>query len=336
MHTQVRSEFINDFPAAIYRTTLEGKIVLCNKAFSEFFGLDPASNLIGYAITDFYYDRKARGVFIEALLAKGTVQQFPLLLKNAEGAPIWSAVTARAVFDEDGIVIFIDGLLRNTEPEIEERGPSPLSDEIINHIGAFVIILDSKGKVLDINKSDGKFMGLHINQVVGKPLFEFIAPRYRDRFSLFLSDVLKTGREAAILTTTDGSQKEYHLEFHALMEEGDGGSPRVRGIARDVTEWVKYQRGQLKKKKLQGVMEMAGGIAHRLNQPLTIMNNLLREVVSDLDPKDRNYGKIMQVQELTMKFNQIAKMIGGIKKYEAMEYVGGEKIVDIDKASMRE
>ncbi len=336
MPAHLRSEFIDDFPAAIYRATLEGKIVLYSKAFAELFGLDPASDLTGCPMANFYYDRKARGAFIKVLLDEGYVQEFPLLMKNEEGAPIWCAITARAVFDEDGIVIFIDGMIRNTAPEIEERGSTQLFNEIISNIGAFVIILDSQGKVLDINKAGGKFMGLHFKHVVGKPLSEFVAPRYRDRFSLFLSDVLKTGREAAILTITDGSEREYHLEFHALLEEREGGTPQIRAIARDVTEWKKYQRRQLTKKKFQGVMEMAGGVAHRLNQPLTIMNNLLSEIVADLDPKDRNYRKIMQLHEQTMKFNQIAKMIGGIKKYEAIDYVGGEKIVDIDKASLRE
>jgi hypothetical protein len=31
--------------------------------------------------------------------------------------------------------------------------------------------------------------------------------------------------------------------------------------------------------------------------------------------------------------NMIAKKIGGVKKYKAMDYVGGEKIVDIDEVS---
>jgi PAS domain S-box-containing protein len=336
MPAHLRSEFIDDFPAAIYRATLEGKIVFCSKAFAELLGLDPASDLTGYLMADFYYERKARGPFIEALLDEGYVQEYPILMKNEEGDPIGCAITARAVLDEDGIVTFVDGMIRNTASAMDESGSSPLFNEIISNIGAFVIILDSRGKVLDINKVGGKFMGLHFNHVVGKPLSEFVAPGYRNRFSLFLADVLKTGREATILTITDGSEKEYHLEFHALLEEREGEQPQIKGIARDVTEWIKYQRGQLTKKKFQGVMEMAGGVAHRLNQPLTIMNNLLSEIVADLDPKDRNYRKIMQMQEQTMKFNQIAKMIGAIKKYEAIDYVGGEKIVDIDKASLRE
>jgi len=42
------------------------------------------------------------------------------------------------------------------------------------------------------------------------------------------------------------------------------------------------------------------------------------------------------VQEQIEKMNMITQKIGSIKKYKAMEYVAGVKIVDIDKASWGE
>jgi len=78
---------------------------------------------------------------------------------------------------------------------------------------------------------------------------------------------------------------------------------------------------------------MAGGVVHRLNQPLTVVNNLLDEVLSDLEPNSKNYKKIIKVYEQINKLNEITKKISSIKKYEAVEYVAGIKIVDIDKAS---
>ncbi len=78
---------------------------------------------------------------------------------------------------------------------------------------------------------------------------------------------------------------------------------------------------------------MAGGVAHRLNQPLTIVNNVLNELINDSQPEDPRYQKIMAVHKQIKKMNEITKKIGNIKKYEAMDYVAGIKIVDIDKAS---
>ncbi len=209
------SDFLDSFPAGLYRTTLEGKFIFANKAFASIFGFDAPGDLIGYPEVNLYHVRQDRGALIKAVLDQGYVEELSLPFKKNDGAPIWCAVTARAVFDDDGIVVFLDGLVRDITEEIENKEQST-------------------------------------------------------------------------------------------------------------------------KEKFQGVLEMAGGVAHSLNQPLTIINNLLSEVLSDLHPDDRNQKKIVKVHDQIQKLNAIVKKIGGIKKYRAMDYVAGIKIVDIDKASRAE
>ena len=73
---------------------------------------------------------------------------------------------------------------------------------------------------------------------------------------------------------------------------------------------------------------MAGGVAHRMNQPLTIINNLIDEVLFDLKTDDKMRTKIVSINQQIKKLNDITKKIGNIKKYKAMEYVAGIKIVE--------
>lgn len=209
------ADFLDNFPVGIYRTTLEGKLIFANKAFARVFGFDSAGDLVGYPEVNLYHVRQDRGTLIKAILENGYVEELALPFRKNEGTPIWCAVTARAVFDDDGIVVFLDGLMRDITEEIENKERST-------------------------------------------------------------------------------------------------------------------------KEKFQGVLEMAGGVAHSLNQPLTIINNLLSEVLSDLHSDDRNHQKIVKVHDQIQKLNAIVKKIGGIKKYRAMDYVAGIKIVDIDKASRAE
>ncbi len=209
------SDFLDSFPVGLYRTTLEGKFIFANKAFASIFGFNAAADLTGYPEVNLYHVRQDRGALIKAVLDKGYVEELSLPFKKNDGTPIWCAVTARAVFDDDGIVVFLDGLVRDITEEIENKERST-------------------------------------------------------------------------------------------------------------------------KEKFQGVLEMAGGVAHSLNQPLTIINNLLSEVLSGLHPDDRNHQKIMKVDDQIQKLNTIVKKIGGIKKYRAMDYVAGIKIVDIDRASRAE
>jgi PAS domain S-box-containing protein len=207
------AEFFDSLPAPIFRTTIEGKIVYCNYAFADLFGFDSALDLIDYPVIEFYRNKKDRGNLIHTVMQTGRINDLPVALRKKDGTPIWCAITAKAILDDDGIAINVDGILKEITSDID---------------------LDTK------------------------------VP---------------------------------------------------------------------KNEKFQGVLEMAGGVAHRLNQPLTIINNLINEILSGLQKDNRFYPKIVKVHNQIKKMNDITDKLGRIRKYESMDYVAGIKIVDIEKAS---
>jgi PAS domain S-box-containing protein len=215
------AEFIDNLPVGVFRTTVEGKLIFCNRRLAEIFGFDSTNDFVGYPVADLYINKKNRGDMISVLLEKGYVEDVCFPFKRKDGTQIWCSITARAVFDNDGIVVFLDG------------------------------------------------------------------------------------------STTDVTDKIEEMDAEVSFDN----------------------QKQLTKEKLQGVLEMAGGAAHRLNQPLMIINNLLDEVLSDVQPGDVNFQKALRIRVQIKKLNAVAKKIAGIRKYRAMDYVGGIKIVDIDNAS---
>jgi two-component system cell cycle sensor histidine kinase/response regulator CckA len=216
------AEFFDSIPAAVFRTTIEGKIVYCNRAFAHTFGFDSALDLIDYPIIELYQNKKDRGALVHSIMQRGRLTDMPIAFKKKDKTPIWCAITARAVLDDDGMIINLDGTLRDITEEIDTQRVSPSLDGLVDEL------------------NDDKF---------------------------------------------------------------------------------------------QGVLEMAGGVAHSLSQPLTIINNLFNEILSELVKDGEVYQKIMKVHQQIIKMNSITKKIANIKKYEAMDYVAGVKIVDIDKAS---
>lgn len=115
--------------------------------------------------------------------------------------------------------------------------------------------------------------------------------------------------------------------------DDEGNLVFIDGAVRDITHIVKSRQERLRRERLQGVLEMAGGVVHRLNQPLTVVNNLLNELLSDTPPGSAMSNKLLQIREQVQKLNDIARKIGNIRKYKSMDYVAGVKIVDIDGAS---
>ena len=228
------AEFFDGIPAAIYRTTLEGKIVFCNRAFARIFGFEAAAEMIGSPIIELYRNKKDRGLLIHSILQRGCLFDLPVAFKMRNGTPILCAVTAKVVLDDDQMVVHLDGFLRDITAQSENSKTDPRPKTVAR--------LDSVADELP----DGEH---YINQ------------------------------------------------------------------------------------KFQGVLEMAGGVAHSLNQPLTIVNNLLSELLADQQSESSIFPKLLKVRDQINKMNEIAKKVGNIKKYAAMDYVAGIKIVDLDEAS---
>jgi PAS domain S-box-containing protein len=242
-------------------------------------------------------------------------------------------MTANAVFDDDGILVFLDGIMRDVTSEIEGKEGFSTAYKMLDILNGFMVILNLDGELIDINDAGVINLGYNRGELVGKLFSELTVKKDKDFFQPLFSNILKTGREDIYLSLVDKERKELPVEFHASLIRKLEKPDHIKGIARFVEGIEEGHREITAKGKLQGVLEMAGGVAHRLNQPLTVINNLLNEVLSESGPEDRNYEKIVKIHDQLQKLNEIAKKIREVKKYESMEYVGGIKIVDIDKSS---
>jgi PAS domain S-box-containing protein len=327
------AEFFDGLPAAIFRTTLEGKIVYCNRAYANIFGFESAAELIDSPVIELYRNKKDRGVFIHSILQRGRLFDLPIAFKMKDGTPIMCAVSAKAVLDDDEMVVHLDGFLRDITGQTEVPKDVARMDGTADNLKDAVIVVDLHGGLIDINQAGAQLMGFSREEMLGQPVSGFFAPEDREFFLIFLADIIKIGRNETILAVTTRSAKIRHLDWHAYLVRNDNQPHHIKCIARDVSDIVNRQKERNIDEKFQGVLEMAGGVAHSLNQPLTIVNNLLNEILSELDGEGTLFTKVQKVHDQMKKMNEIAQKIGNIKKYEAMDYVAGVKIVDIDKSS---
>ena len=327
------AEFFDGIPAAIYRTTLEGKIVYCNKAFAQIFGYDAADDLINSPVIQLYRNKKDRGLVIHAILQRGRLFDTPIAFKTKDDTPILCAVTAKVVLDDDGMVVHLDGILRDISGQTKTPKTAVRLDGRADDFTDAVVVMDLQGQLIDINRAGANMLGLSGERMRGRPLSGMFVPADREFFLIFLSDTLKIGRNEAVLAVVDDSGQKHHFDWHAYLVRNEGRPHHIKCIVQDVSEIVATQRERQSDQKFQGVLEMAGGVAHSLNQPLTIVNNLLNELLAEQQADDTIYPKLAKIQDQITKMNGIANKIGNIKKYEAMDYVAGVKIVDIDKAS---
>lgn len=104
-------------PVALYRTSLDGKLINCNRACLSFFGYtaeEPLENHINKIdVTDSYVDKSRRNVFIQKLKENKKIDHFEAELRRADGSTFWASISAE-LFAKQG---YIEGAMYDITPK---------------------------------------------------------------------------------------------------------------------------------------------------------------------------------------------------------------------------
>jgi signal transduction histidine kinase len=125
----------------------------------------------------------------------------------------------------------------------------------------------------------------------------------------------------------------------ALIMENDRPVGSV-GIFTDIREKLRMearlQRAQeelREREKHAAVAELAGAAAHELNQPLTSIIGYAELLGRRLDRESNLKSATDVIITQSERMAEIVRKIGKITKYETKSYVGGAKILDLEKST---
>jgi PAS domain S-box-containing protein len=114
-HEDQYRTLVEDLNVGIYRSTGDpkGRFVWGNTALLNILGYTTISDLQEVPVIDLFSDPAARLGLLDELRKKQFVKNRLLHLKRPDGTPINVSVTALAEFDENGNVIFINGIVQD-------------------------------------------------------------------------------------------------------------------------------------------------------------------------------------------------------------------------------
>ncbi len=130
-----------------------------------------------------------------------------------------------------------------------------------------IIVSDRHGVILDVNARGEELLGYSREESVGRPIEDFSVPEDRERMPLRMRDLLG-GRSVLSerrLLRKSGSIAEVEISARDL---GDG---RFQAIIRDISERRRLEEQLRQAQKMEAVGQLTGGIAHDLNNLLTVV-----------------------------------------------------------------
>jgi PAS domain S-box-containing protein len=323
-----------------------GRILFVNRAAERITGF-ARDGLLGSELVDLVEGGQRTQISdtVARVLAGANVDAFDLELTTTSGTPAWVSVSTSTVLAGTGAVILsFRDVTAERALEHELRSTKEFLERLIDSTVDAIIAADMRGRIILFNQGAERLFGYRARDVISRlPVWELYESGASKQIMRMLRStshggvgrIEQTRREVRIAT---GEIVPVSMTA-SIVYEGEREVATV-GILTDLRERIRMeqrlldaqQKLQLSEKQAL-VAELAGAAAHELNQPLTSIMGYA-QLIERQSPKDaahmRAVGVILSEAE---RMAGIVKKVGKITKYETTDYVGGARMLDLERAA---
>jgi len=334
-------QLIDAIPIPITAKTRDGRIALCNDAFTKGPGL-PRSQTVGKTITEL--GRTGAGLHEKLdreVLKTGVSKQFEDWMGFDDGTKRRLVLTKAAIKAEDGSTTgIVTTTLDITERYLAEQALK-LSEErfrmLFEHAGDAMFITDLAGRVLEVNQTACDRLGYSRDEFRSMPEALRDEPGYPAPSTANTAAVVASGHLVFETTLKRRDGTEMPVDINAVgIKLGD--TDAILTIARDITEHRRAERERalleeqlLQSQKMEGIGRLAGGIAHDFNNLLTAIRGNASLALVDLPPGSAAKDDLEQIVESSDRAAALTRQLLAFARRTVMQPV----VVDLGSTMKR-
>ncbi|HEY9077295.1 MAG TPA: PAS domain S-box protein [Anaerolineaceae bacterium] len=268
-----------NIPVGLYRTTPDGKILMANPALVRLLGYSSLQDLQSRNLEEGGYEQKlSRDYFKKEIIRQGSIRDWQVNLKKADGSIITVRENAKGIFDGYGNLLYYEGTIEDITDIRQVETQNLRLVAAIEQAAEVVIVTDPMGTILYLNPAFGVTFGISASEILGKNI-NILSNAYQDikewQNILAVPQGGKVWRGDFRVIDANGK----YIELNATISPILGFEQEVSSLVfvmRDVTHERELDKQHRQSQKLEAIGQLAAGIAHEINTPTQFIGNNLQ------------------------------------------------------------
>lgn len=305
LELQKAIDYLDHAPAGFFSTDGRGKIQYLNATLANWLGYDLAEFDAGSLRLSEIVRGDGSGLLLGGRndgQIKTEVIDIDLVKRDGTNFPV--RLLHRAARLAEGDLGETRTLVLDRAPGIdaseELRNAEVRFSRFFNDTPFAIAALDEDGNIVRTNAPFMRTFGNEHGEKAteGLPLTELVVPEAKSRFVAAIDAAKSNQSTIEPVDTVLAANEERSVRLYVSgIADGDGSGERVIVYALDTTEQRVLEQQFAQSQKMQAVGQLAGGIAHDLNNILTAIIGFSDLLLLNLRPNDPSFKDTMEIKQ---------------------------------------
>ena len=297
--------------AAVFRATLDGRVLECNDAFAEILGCSSRSEALSRNAADFSVNGDDRSSWLRTLRARGELRNQEIVMRRLDGDTVWLLANMTLVPDQRGRPTIIEGTMIDVTQRKRTADRLLLQSAALESTANAIAITSPQGTIEWINPAFTRLTGVVAAEVIGDSLWRIKSGGEGGRLADEVSRTVAEGRVWHGELVNRRADGRLYTEETTItpVTRADGTITHLVSVQQDISERKRIEEQLLQAQKMEAVGRLAGGVAHDFNNLLQAMvgvTELLRQ--PDVPPQEAA-PKLQELEELVQRGSQLTRQL---------------------------